>query len=1301
MKLKLLLLFVLVAGYTILLEAQNKKPYNNLIITEAKLNRPEFNYAEITNKGTETINLKNFEFGKVDPWTTPWPFDATKSFILPDKELAPGESYVIAVGTDYEPMMWKINPQKYREIVAKPEMYKLANLILEAGEGGPADLDKVTSYWHALESWTGRDCLYLRHHYLLEDGITKDSMIVDQVNGMFTGATGQRISQDPVDVAGVSRATATCVLIRKNSIKTGIQEFSSVTTNAEAATKQFGNNKGLDLDDSEWIPVPILGVENDYTMEPWRAVFWTVGNSVDAKLDATTLVSKTGKVSVNFDLGTITVPWGVRNNDSLMYQFNRKPGLAWGYVCAPTTEDSAYISARTGDKLIVYACGDKATIKTFDIVVAAPTADDNIVIPKNGFNYTRMFYTRNLSAYSGYRVSDGVKGMDTISYVDFATRVDTLFKYLEKAPKASWKIVYKSGITQPDLKSGDILRVTSESGKVKDYFLKLEKFTPGSNAYLSSITWPDIPSYFKGAIAESYGWAGDTIPGFIDSKFDYVVKVPLGYSGIPSLVYSKQNVDSRVTVKRAKTLSGSAEDRTATFTVTAENDTIINVYSIRFDPEKDYSNVQPWAGEPFISQYAFNENWTRDWIEIVNPGTEPLDLSHYMIVRANTDYQVLTWWNEATAFADAWRKYVPGKKWQSEADWQVQPRILVPDLAVNAIVYPGDVFVMTHHDGGGSYDYYGKEVDVNFANGKNPWGLTLSSNPINSWWGDVFLYKIVNDSVISGLKPAIDPNDFELIDVFGAPDWNAWTVGGKQMGQLVGYTRKTPVYHGNPVLKASFGTNQDDCEWITRDRAYYQALNVPWPLDIYKILDGMGSHNMDEVSIYRSTVSSTKYKVTEGYSKNEAIKGLTTGTTVSGFYANILKANALQTLTVKSAKTGSALVADNAISKGDTLIVLSADSTNMSKYILDVSAEGLSSNAVLTSANYTVNITGTTATISGFPQKTPLKNIFAGVVVPAGASFTITDQNDAYMSLTKLRYDSAYVDVVATDKVYFEVIAENGVTKILYQLKPTSNPSEAYVTSDIYSVDQFGSLISFVPGGTSVKALISNVTPAPGATVVVFDKAGYVREIGDIYRDDKLIVTSADGKTTKAYYFSMLQANAKDGTVKYNTYFAFVISDDYQIDQVSFTINGAKTTTVAEFYSKLYPSYGATLSVITKAGTVSTSPNLNIGDKLLVTAADGKTTATYTMSTVTKTIDYASESIKMYPNPTSDGRVIIQGLEKGNRVRVFNISGVLLRDVIVDNSTEYVSLAAQPAGIYMFMVSNGDKNINIQKVIKK
>jgi len=107
-----------------------------------------------------------------------------------------------------------------------------------------------------------------------------------------------------------------------------------------------------------------------------------------------------------------------------------------------------------------------------------------------------------------------------------------------------------------------------------------------------------------------------------------------------------------------------------------------------------------------------------------------------------------------------------------------------------------------------------------------------------------------------------------------------------------------------------------------------------------------------------------------------------------------------------------------------------------------------------------------------------------------------------------------------------------------------------------------------------------------------------------------------------------------------------------------------------------------------------------IGEKLKVTAADNSMIAWYEIISTVGFGDPVAELIKIYPNPTTD-RVVIQGFAKGNRVRVFNSTGITLCDVTVNNSTEYVSLAGQPAGIYVFVISSGEKFINIQKIIKK
>jgi hypothetical protein len=169
-----------------------------------------------------------------------------------------------------------------------------------------------------------------------------------------------------------------------------------------------------------------------------------------------------------------------------------------------------------------------------------------------------------------------------------------------------------------------------------------------------------------------------------------------------------------------------------------------------------------------------------------------------------------------------------------------------------------------------------------------------------------------------------------------------------------------------------------------------------------------------------------------------------------------------------------------------------------------------------------------------------------------------------------------------------------------------------------------------------------------------------------------------------------------------NKYLAYVVSDNYAINQVTFLISvtgAADQTSVGEFTNLLYPSFGATLKVVDKNGAVVTG-NLNVHDKLIVTAADGITTATYSFNFTVGVTPSFAKSVVMYPNPTTD-RVIINGLAKGNRVRVLNGVGVTIRDVVVVNSTEYVSLSAQPAGIYIFVISSGNQNISIQKIIKK
>jgi hypothetical protein len=1245
-----------------------------LLITEARLDDARHSYVEITNMGDVSVNLAQFELGQVGAWTDPYKPGAGFWFMLPDRDLAPGESFVVASVYDWTPRMWLKDPDNYSRILNKKEFWTLADVKLHFPESPTADpTDSVTPYYHVLETWNGRDCIYLRQH-LSET----DSAVVDQVNGVFNGPNGQRAEpKGAIDVAGVTNATNEATLVRKYKIKQGNLDFET--------------GRGQDLSESEWMPIPLqLG-----HWEMMRKLFWTVGNHGDYHLDANTLVSST--IDIDWVNNKLTVPWGVRNDDSIMMEFEHKPGLAWHYTYAPSFEDSAYISARTGDTLTVFACGNELEKINFAIEVAAPTQDANIVIPMNVPN-ANGFWAGSGPMYMVSAHKDDV--MDTIQSanyrgVTFATRVDTLFKYLEKAPAATWEIVWVDGKERTDLKNGDKLKVTAESGASKEYFIKMDQYRPSHNAYLSSITWPDIPEDYRGI----FGWLGDTIPNFSHTFYDYKVQVPFDVPGVPALIGKTEQSNAKVEVVRAKNLYGGVDDRTVTFTTTAEDDTSHRTYKVVLEKEKNIADVQPWAGEPFISQFVWQEQWASAFMEVVNPGNQVMDMSNYMFCwgYVNTPNEAITRVAAPADWANRYGKYIPGYKWQDEATWQVEPAIAIPDENVNPLVQPGDVFVVGDIRGTGQSGYpwwASQQCDIDF--GHTPWGGETVNNwsALQQWNGaNWFLFRIDNDSIKQGLKQANDPNDFTLIDVFGSGDGSAPVVGGLQMQQINGYTRKAEIYHGNPEFKGSFGTDQNTSEWIFRDRAYYDAHNVGWPNDILYVADGIGSHFMNDVTVFKSTVSSNVYKVSAGYTSPQQIKGVITDTKVSDIFDNLIKADAGQTLAVKSATDGSALADTVVAADGDTLVVTSADGNNVTKYVLSVTAEGLSHDAVLTSETYTVTVDGAEGTISGFEYGTLLKDVVAGVNVPEFATMTVIDDKGAYVSLKKLNFDTLYVDTKVNAITFFEVVAEDGVTKIVYQLSPNALATDAFVTSDVYDVDQEASLITLVPNGTSVSGFLGNLVPAPGAVDTLIDKYGYERMFGTVVKDDKLVVTAADGVTKKTYYLQMLGDESEA--------LAYVLSDVYDVDQVMFSISGefSTETTVDDFVANLTPAPGASLKVTDAEGNENTA-TLNKGDMVVVTSGNGENIVNYTISFPSGIDNNDRDQMKLYPNPTSN-KFYITGLASGNRIRISNLTGAVVVEKTATMDKEEISLQGQQFGIYFVTVSDANGIVARYKVILK
>ena len=1303
MRLKILLLVFLLWGSII--HAQDyiyNDTINYLVITEYRGDNTNRSYLELTNMGDKPVQLNQF---KVGHWGGGALLDYTtgktnriSQRIPVDKLLQPGESYVFAAIKEYGPKKFAQGGTRWPEKEVQDNMWEAADFYVHLAEDFNDGTDIVTPFLSLPfnEQW-GANGFYIQQHFA-----NGDSIVIDQVGGMFIGADGVNLDRTSPDakyaVAGVPDAIRNAYLIRKASVKKGNLDFNSA--------------RGVGLDDSEWIPIPIHGQE-------WRLAPWTVGNHGDFKLDANTLESEV--IEVDFANKKLNVPWGIRRGDDIMSYFKQKPGIGWEYVMGASA-DSLTHAAQTGDHLLIYVCGNNRQLATFDIVVKEPDASANIVVKVSNEDPAGSWRGEiNSGSWAWPRITNHESGIDTIwgsrGGIPYATRIDSLLEQLEKPANASWVIVYGSGLEKPDLTHGDKLKITAKNGSVKEYLISVLPYRANTVATLNAIQWPDIPEFYKGL----YGWVGDTIPGFSPTVLNYNVQVPLMAEGIPALVATKTDVNATVEVSRAKTLSGSEQDRTIQFKVTAEDDTTIYNYSVVLNKELDPENLQPNYAEPFISEVSHNMYWLgNDFMEICNPGNQPLDLSNYMIAMGGLNPATLIAETRATNWLMRYEKYIPGYKWANEADWMVnKPYIAQSDISVNTIIQPGDVFVMgaINNDNNETCrtDWSNPaltQLDVQFNNKVtachtyvNQWGENIQNgdgNPFGKWHTNtIYLFKILNDSVKMGLKPATDPNDFELIDVLGKPDGTLWTLGTTGVGNPFALRRKPEITKGN-TARTALGTSPADAEYNAFNANFYGAQGQGWPQRMWSILSDIGKHYFIPSTDYMSTVGSVVFKVSDGYASPQRIKGLTTGIKVSDLLAGLIRKNEKQSLKVTRSVTGAELAMDALLSLNDTLTVLSADSTNITKYVLEVSESGLSSNAVLTSTRYKVTIdvqpksagdehSPGSGTITGFEYGTAIRTIINNVTVPAGATMTVISSDGAYVPLKMLNFDTTYVSVTVNADTYFEVLAENGIAVIKYRLLPQSTQSSAFVTSDLYSVKQLEYLIEFVPRGTNVQSFLSKLVPSLGASMKLVDKKGFERANGIVADDDKLVVTSPDGNVTRVYHVSKLATQFVPET----TYLAYILSNIYAIDQVNYKIVGASgTANISEFYSRIRAAQGARAVVVDRNGNEKTTGDINGSDMVKVTSADGRMVVEYTFGPLTSADWMQANQIELYPNP-SNGKLNVTGVEKGQRIQIYNSVGSAIMDIEVQSNHEIISIDKHPAGLYMIVVS--DQNILLGK----
>lgn len=1106
------------------------------------------------------------------------------------------------------------------------------------------------------------------------------AVLVDQFALEIDWSRGRRVS-GWITVAGVAEACNDFTFVRRYSVKEGETDWS--------------NSVGVDLSTSEWMMFPHLVGRGLMKRE-------TEGNHGDFSIDFTSDV-------YTFGAGTVDVPWGTQKGDSIRNGLTLGQGMAWWYLENASFEDSLSNVCKSGDTLVLYAFGNDMEMEKYAITVADPAGDMVRVFARHAIDYPDPEDPESLpfAVVGGvpYRVLSGLDNIDTIADIPFATKVDTMLNLLEKAPNATWEIVFAAGVENNEVSLGDLLRVTGGDGTtVKDYYIKTDDYMMSDNVNLGAITWPDKPFAFM------EGWKGDTIPGFVNTGVSYKVLLPPGTQAVPALVATTEDPNATITYMRAASLSGGIEERTTTFTVTSESDTTIREVNVLFEVEDPFKQL--YIGDPIYSKFFERMYWNVGVTEICNPSQELLDLSNYMIVK--TDFtspgDAITQLNatDSTTWLNRYMKYVPGYKWQTFDNWQVEPGILELDVQVDPYMIAGDVFVLwkNHPDERGDMD---EILDKELGEGRgdvlinsdqrdpggdysNPWNEPV--DPYNTiayplfpgsgmpTGGNMFLFKILNDSIRAGTKAAYDPNDFELVDVFGSAADGPWMVGGKEAERETRrFIRLPHSYKG-----ATFLGELLDTDWYTD--AHSERSTIP-DAERNASLLVIGQHTLEPITEQVSTVSSLVYLVDKGFEGDLDIVGVSNSETVTQFRDNLIPGDPGQVWTVTDAG-GTPRGDGDAVVEGDKLQVVSANGDNSTEYI--ISTVAVSDDATLTAkdgSDLVIEITGETGSVGGFVFGATVKEILENVTVPEFALLNVLDDAGALVPIKRHNNDTVYVDVVANTGYYFEVVAQAG-NKIVYQLVPGSESSDAFVLSDVYAITEDpAKVIDLVTEGTAVDGFLANVYPVQGATVKVITVTGQERTMGNVSVDDVLIVTSEDESVTVTYQINFIGELA-----------AYVTSDVFTVSQENLDIEVAENTTVEALVAGLTPAPMATVKVFDVDGNEKSTGTVLETDVVVVISGDGSNELTYSITVIVSVYNDMAEKLQVYPNPATS-LLHVRNVPMDSHVRISDVTGRTRIYMEGFATTSGISLDGIQKGLYFLTIEKEGKNLATVKFIKK
>ena len=1089
---------------------------NTVVITEANIADGNYGtYLELTNLGDQAVDLSDYRLiGQRNDATYPALKITRMSHLDLSGTLEPGQSYLIMGFYKYK--------NSVKGVMDRADSLTHHNKQLAQMATIKYSINTISGQYPFLVG-RGYDILGAdwNYNFSLAKVIGDTAEVIVDVFDQLYAESGA------ATIAGHQRAARNFTVVRKH-FKNG-RTYGSTDFKISAGSEAAGA--------SEWMLTPRFRGSTSHLPT-------TIGSH---NTNSTYGISAIDGSDVTIDEAEaiIYLPWGTYKGDSIMTYIKANADMAWEYKANTVLEELVSNLAHTGDTITFYHCGADVTIKSYHIEVLEPIQ-----------HVAKAFTLRRKSDLSQMFYQTQGLAVDTIygSRLTYDYPVDSLLAYIESVDTSLFKIIFKDADSpRPTLKSGDILRATAKNGATHDYYIALIPYDQdilSHDARLGAISWPDYP---KDDI-DPYLWTtGDTIPGFNKDGMSYIITLPFGTQQVPALQAVTYNPRASVNSIPATNLFGSTEDKTTTFVVTAEDDSTVVEYSVLFVVE-----TENWefAAEPFFSEYTGNNSFS-SMIEICNPGNVALDLSDYVVVHGKYSKKTLptvfAW--DTDGFFDNGKVYRPGYTYDSltmvsNLKYWFDPN---GDSDVDSYVEPGGVFTIgaTGAKGSSSYGYYdpntgqwqdwaqngiieGPNVILHGYSNSKGWSwnkhaagaygllgrIIYSSGKWTSQCNTFWLLKIVNDSIKEGTKGISEVADFEVIDIIGKAE-NGETFGwinpvtGRPLSLTPkgGYIRKPNIYSGNTISMGSFGYagietqgSYDSANPIFGDSAAFE-----WNIfenNAYNY--DMGRHTLNPITIYKSTVSSSVYDVTLGISMTEEINGVAENTTGALLLSQIIKAHQDQTVQLSTAD-GALMFEFDVVQEGDILTVTSADGANQSAYTLHLGA--LSNDVSIASTAYEVSETSVALNHTDIS----LKEMVEHITVNEKATYYIVDNSDALVPFTKFNFrDSSYYNTQVSGNMFVKVVAQTGISKLYSIELPVSN-SDAYLTSNLYQIDNQNKQINGVANGTNVKTLLENTIPCKGATANILNKWAQLKTFGLVLFNDVVEVVSAD-KSKTVYY---------------------------------------------------------------------------------------------------------------------------------------------------------------------------------------